>query len=171
MPCGGQTGDSLCMHDAAMRAGCADARVPLQKAAARPMKERRARPPPMTLAATPSLAAPAGLDDSRLLPAGTCLDEFEILRPLGIGGFGIVYLALDRSLLRQVALKEFMPVELAARGPGGIVGPRSPASSCVEKTSRSMNRCERVRVPSSAMIATRARYRPFSIGVETSANV
>jgi serine/threonine protein kinase len=80
----------------------------------------------MTLAATPSLAAPAGLDDSRLLPAGTCLDEFEILRPLGIGGFGIVYLALDRSLLRQVALKEFMPAELAARGPGGIVAPRSP---------------------------------------------
>ena len=80
----------------------------------------------MTLAATPSLAAPAGLDDSRLLPAGTRLDEFEILRPLGVGGFGIVYLALDHSLLRQVALKEFMPGELAARGPGGIVVPRSP---------------------------------------------
>ena len=80
----------------------------------------------MTLAATPSLAAPAGLDDSRLLPAGTRLDEFEILRPLGVGGFGIVYLALDHSLLRQVALKEFMPAELAARGPGGIVMPRSP---------------------------------------------
>jgi len=80
----------------------------------------------MTLAATPSLAAPAGLDDSRLLPAGTRLDEFEILRPLGIGGFGIVYLALDHSLLRQVALKEFMPAELAARGPGGVVVPRSP---------------------------------------------
>ena len=80
----------------------------------------------MTLAATPSLAAPAGLDDSRLLPAGTRIDEFEILRPLGIGGFGIVYLALDHSLLRQVALKEFMPAELAARGPGGIVVPRSP---------------------------------------------
>jgi serine/threonine protein kinase len=80
----------------------------------------------MTLAATPSLAAPTALDDSRLLPAGTRLDEFEILRPLGVGGFGIVYLALDHSLLRQVALKEFMPAELAARGAGGIVVPRSP---------------------------------------------
>ena len=79
----------------------------------------------MMLAATPPPAAPAGRDDSRLLPAGTRLDEFEILRPLGVGGFGIVYLALDHSLLRQVALKEFMPGELAARGPGGIVGPRS----------------------------------------------
>ena len=80
----------------------------------------------MTLAATPSRAVPAGGDDSRLLPAGTRLDEFEILRPLGLGGFGIVYLALDHSLLRQVALKEFMPGELAARGPGGVVTPRSP---------------------------------------------
>jgi transcription antitermination factor NusG len=65
----------------------------------------------MTPAATPSLAQPGRLDDSRLLPAGTRLDEFEIVRPLGVGGFGIVYLALDRSLLRQVALKEFMPGE------------------------------------------------------------
>ena len=31
--------------------------------------------------------------------------------------------------------------------------------------------CERVRVPSSAMIATLARYRPLSSGVDTSANV
>jgi len=85
----------------------------------------------MMLAATPPIAAPAGLEDTRLLPAGTRLDEFEILRPLGIGGFGIVYLALDHSLLRQVALKEFMPGELAARGPTGIVAPRS--AHCAEQ--------------------------------------
>ena len=83
----------------------------------------------MTPTATPLLAAPAGLDDARLLPAGTRLDEFEILRPLGVGGFGIVYLALDHSLLRQVALKEFMPGELAARGADGMVRARS---DCVE---------------------------------------
>jgi len=80
----------------------------------------------MTPAATPPPALPAAPDDSRLLPAGTRLDEFEIIRPLGSGGFGIVYLALDRSLLRQVALKEFMPAQLAARGADGTVGPRSP---------------------------------------------
>jgi hypothetical protein len=90
----------------------------------------------MTLAATPSPAPLAGLGDSRLLPAGTRLDEFEILRPLGVGGFGIVYLALDRSLLRQVALKEFMPAELATRSPDGIVGPRSP--QCAEPFRRSL---------------------------------
>ncbi|MDQ6925866.1 MAG: serine/threonine protein kinase, partial [Candidatus Eremiobacteraeota bacterium] len=90
----------------------------------------------MTLAATPSLAPPAGLADSRLLPAGTRLDEFEILRPLGVGGFGIVYLALDRSLLRQVALKEFMPGELAARDSAGIVRPRS--ADCAEPFQRAL---------------------------------
>ena len=90
----------------------------------------------MTLAATPSLAQPGRLDDSRLLPAGTRLDEFEIVRPLGVGGFGIVYLALDRSLLRQVALKEFMPGELASRGPDGIVAPRSP--QCADQFQRSL---------------------------------
>src|SRR3954452_15036113 len=79
----------------------------------------------MTTAATPSSALPGRLDDSRVLRPGTRLDEFEILRPLGVGGFGIVYLALDRSLLRQVALKEFMPAELAARGGDGSVRPRS----------------------------------------------
>ena len=79
----------------------------------------------MTHAATSPLPAPEGLSGSHLLPAGTRLDEFEILRPLGIGGFGIVYLAIDHSLLRQVALKEFMPADLAARDPAGAVGPRS----------------------------------------------
>ena len=100
------------------------------------MKEQRARPLPMTLAATPSLAAPARLEGARLLPAGTRLDEFEILRPLGVGGFGIVYLALDHSLLRQVALKEFMPAELAGRGADGILRPHAP--DCVEPFQRGL---------------------------------
>jgi hypothetical protein len=43
------------------------------------------------------------------LPAGTRLGEFEVADLLGEGGFGIVYLAYDSSLERQVALKEYMP--------------------------------------------------------------
>jgi len=43
------------------------------------------------------------------LPPGTHLSEFEIVEVLGEGGFGIVYLAIDHSLERQVALKEYMP--------------------------------------------------------------
>ncbi len=56
-------------------------------------------------------------DQEGALPAGTRLDEFEIIRVLGIGGFGIVYLARDHALLRQVAIKEYMPSELARRRP------------------------------------------------------
>ena len=52
------------------------------------------------------------------LPIGTRLGEFEIERVVGIGGFGIVYLALDHALQRRVALKEYMPSALAARGSG-----------------------------------------------------
>ena len=49
------------------------------------------------------------------LPMATRLDEFELLRVLGEGGFGIVYLAQDHSLRRRVAIKEFMPSALASR--------------------------------------------------------
>jgi serine/threonine protein kinase len=50
------------------------------------------------------------------LPGGTRLDEFEVLKLLGVGGFGIVYLAFDHALEREVAVKEYMPAHLAGRG-------------------------------------------------------
>ena len=59
------------------------------------------------------------------LCAGTRLEEFEIVRVLGIGGFGIVYLALDHVLRRQVAIKEYLPTTLACRVHGNDVRPRS----------------------------------------------
>jgi serine/threonine protein kinase len=49
------------------------------------------------------------------LPAGTRLGEFEIVDLIGEGGFGIVYLAYDTQLGRNVALKEYIPAALAAR--------------------------------------------------------
>ena len=49
------------------------------------------------------------------LPPGTRLGEFELLRLLGVGGFGIVYLAFDHALEREVAVKEYMPASLAGR--------------------------------------------------------
>ena len=65
--------------------------------------------------ATPA-AAPAGQSlGHNALSVGTKLGEFEITGLVGEGGFGIVYLAYDHSLERQVAMKEYMPSELASR--------------------------------------------------------
>ncbi len=55
------------------------------------------------------------------LPAGTRLGGYQLLEVLGRGGFGIVYLALDSSLQRQVAIKEYFPAELAMRCDDGQV--------------------------------------------------
>ena len=63
--------------------------------------------------------------DAGSLAAGTRLHEFEIVRVLGAGGFGIVYLAFDHVLLRHVAIKEYMPVTLAVRREGSTVSARS----------------------------------------------
>ena len=60
-----------------------------------------------------------------VLAAGTRLEEFEIERELGAGGFGVTYLAYDASLGRRVAIKEYLPRDWGARGPDGGVGPRS----------------------------------------------
>lgn len=79
---------------------------------------------PLTIGAT-GVAAPVVSEEHDALHPGTRLDEFEILRVLGAGGFGIVYLALDHVLMRQVAIKEYMPASLAARGKGAIVSVRS----------------------------------------------
>src|SRR5664279_30603 len=72
----------------------------------------------------PTPAAPSGTDHDAL-PPGTRFGEFEIIRVLGVGGFGIVYLANDHSLEREVALKEYMPASLAARGLGPQITVRS----------------------------------------------
>jgi serine/threonine protein kinase len=63
--------------------------------------------------------------DSSALQPGSRLSELEILRVLAVGGFGIVYLARDHSLDRDVALKEFMPSRLVGRTEGMQVAVRS----------------------------------------------
>jgi serine/threonine protein kinase len=49
------------------------------------------------------------------LPVGQRIGEFEVAKLIGEGGFGIVYLAYDHSLHRNVALKEYMPSGFASR--------------------------------------------------------
>ena len=76
------------------------------------------------LAAT-VLVPPPAPDMGNGLAIGTRLGEFELLKLLGEGGFGIVYLATDHSLQRRVALKEYMPSSLAARAGGSQVQVKS----------------------------------------------
>jgi serine/threonine protein kinase len=65
-------------------------------------------------------------DDSlNALPVGTRFGELEILGTLGVGGFGIVYLARDHSLEREVAIKEYMPSQFAQRDGQSQVSVRS----------------------------------------------
>lgn len=49
------------------------------------------------------------------LPLGFELHEYSVLSVLGVGGFGITYLAMDGNLGLQVAIKEYFPSAIAAR--------------------------------------------------------
>ena len=70
-------------------------------------------------------AALGGSGPAASLPVGTRLGEFEITAFVAEGGFGLVYTAHDHSLQRTVALKEYMPSTLAARGAGSQVQVKS----------------------------------------------
>ena len=58
------------------------------------------------------------------LPVGAILRDFTIQAVVGHGGFGIVYRAGHNELDLTVAIKEYLPVELAVRE-GASVQPRS----------------------------------------------
>lgn len=57
------------------------------------------------------------------LPAKTMVLEFRIETILGAGGFGVTYLARDTHLDKNVALKEYLPVDVALRALDGTVVP------------------------------------------------
>ena len=63
----------------------------------------------------PTVAMPPPLTPGHMLPPGTRIHDYRIDRVLGEGGFGIVYLATDVVLERQVAIKEYLPSSMAAR--------------------------------------------------------
>ena len=49
------------------------------------------------------------------LPKAYRLEEYELVRVLGSGGFGITYLGYDHNLDKAVAIKEYLPVDIAGR--------------------------------------------------------
>src|SRR5580765_7693298 len=76
----------------------------------------------------PTVPGTATRRSGNALPDGTRLAEFQIRSVIGEGGFGIVYLAWDGSLQRQVAIKEYMPATLASRA-YAEVAPRTDKSA------------------------------------------
>jgi len=60
------------------------------------------------------------------LARGFELHWYEIRDILGQGGFGITYLAYDKNLAHEVAIKEYMPADLAGRATDHTVVPVSP---------------------------------------------
>lgn len=61
--------------------------------------------------------------------AGYHLQEYRIEKVLGIGGFGISYLATDINLNARVAIKEYLPESLAYRRQDLTVHPRSGSNA------------------------------------------
>ena len=63
------------------------------------------------------------------LPPGTYLEEYRLDAVLGAGGFGITYLAYDAHLDKSIAIKEFLPRDIATRTEGITVAPLSGADA------------------------------------------
>ena len=59
------------------------------------------------------------------LPNGYTLQEYRIESMLGIGGFGVTYLAHDNNLNTKVAIKEYLPGDFATRNDDHSVKPKS----------------------------------------------
>lgn len=62
------------------------------------------------------------------LPKGFSLHEYQIEQTLGIGGFGLTYLATDSNLNLKVAIKEYLPGDLAQRGEDQSVRPKAESA-------------------------------------------
>ena len=62
----------------------------------------------------PSNRSPLALEQDTLLN-----DQFRIGRVLGVGGFGVTYLAFDEVLEMVVAVKEYLPNDIAVRKSDG----------------------------------------------------
>lgn len=65
------------------------------------------------------------MSDANALKPGDIVADYRIDKVLGAGSFGVTYLATDMNLARQVAVKEYLPVDYARRDATGNVNSRS----------------------------------------------
>ena len=63
------------------------------------------------------------------LPAGFALNEYRIEATLGVGGFGLTYLAVDSNLDLKVAIKEYLPNDIALRNADNSVSVKSQSAA------------------------------------------
>ena len=59
-------------------------------------------------------------DHKQALPQGFRLGTYRVVRVLGVGGFGVTYLCEHAGLGVQVAVKEYLPNEIAVRDGAGV---------------------------------------------------
>ncbi len=59
------------------------------------------------------------------LPQGHRLQEYELVRVLGFGGFGMTYQGFDHNLDKAVAIKEYLPSDIATRTGEHSVAPQA----------------------------------------------
>jgi serine/threonine protein kinase len=54
------------------------------------------------------------------LPVGTRIESYKVTGVLGVGGFGVTYKARDEQLVCDVAIKEYLPADIAVRNADGL---------------------------------------------------
>ena len=85
------------------------------------------------------------------LQIGSMLLEYRLESVLGVGGFGMTYLGWDTNLEKHVAIKEYLPTDLAVRALDGSVVPITTELSTTTTGGSSASSWRRGRSPSSAI--------------------
>ena len=110
-------------HNAARYSDRQAPATPVKPAGQASRGDARQSPTPAEASGRPSISA-SEPSYRQALPPGFPLGTYRVVRTLGIGGFGVTYLCEHAGLGVQVAVKEYLPNEIAVRD-GTEVHPKS----------------------------------------------